>query len=568
MEIRRLINNSPYRNFHLFEDKLTELTQLSVPDAEPEKQEALVSKEPEPEESPSPEQPPSEHESLIEDKTPTNDEEKPGEVIEQNHSEVQQHLIAEARDAHIEIEISADHMQATAHYKPAKGGDNLNREKIISLLKKNKVYKGITQKGLSKLLENPPESMSLLIASGQEPELGTPTTFEQLATTIQQRQLVPQMRDDGTLDMRELGEISTVVENQPLMRKINSQAGANGYTISGEVIYSQTPSDLPLIPGEGTKINPDDPCLLIATRSGVPVEIDNGIKVDDILMIDQNIDLSIGNIDYEGSVLVQGDVKEGMIVKACGDIVIKGFVEGARIESQSNISIGEGILGSRKEIDNEEPCKDDFNTSIIAEGTITARYAQHAYLQANSIQLGSQLLHCMVKSETSIQVGKEGQRAAKLVGGYLFAQEHIAAGVIGAPSLTKTVLDFSRPFHNLTVKIKSASDQQQEKIQLLASIDKVKKRLQPLPDSPEKKQQLKKVSNTEAACKKDLLILDREVEKLKDERKRLKRTISVRVFDKLFPGIEIRLAEESDIVSEEHRAGTFRFEEDRLVFDR
>lgn len=477
-------------------------------------------------------------------------------------------IIAEARDASVEIEISDDQMKAFAHFHPAEGGDDLNQQKIIDSLRKGKVYKGIRQRVITALIKEADQAKTHLIATGQDPEQGSTARFKLLTTPIQQRELVPQMREDGTLDMRDLGGIETVDENQPLMERVPPEAGDNGYTVSGEVIFAKPPEVKALTAGEGTHISPDNENLLLASRKGVPVETPSGLKVDDILMVNHDVDISIGNIDYHGSVMVKGDVKEGMRIKATGDIIINGFVEPAILESQCNITIAQGVVGNHKEEVGETPNQEEFSTVLIAQGVITARYAQHAYLCASHVQLGTQLLHCLVKAESRIQVGNEGQRNAKLVGGYLQADKQIAAGVIGAPSFTKTILDFSAPFNKISAQIRELVEKQKEKLKLSIAMQDAKDKLQAMKESPERDEKLSKVLNSESEVTREIHLLDGALDNLKKERIKLKKKVSVRVFDKLYPGVEIRLADEIDTVKEEHRAGTFRFEDDKLVFDR
>lgn len=44
-----------------------------------------------------------------------------------------------------------------------------------------------------------------------------------------------------------------------------------------------------------------------------------------------NVDNSTGDIDYEGDVVVKGNVLAGFTVKATGDITVSGIVEGATV---------------------------------------------------------------------------------------------------------------------------------------------------------------------------------------------------------------------------------------------
>src|SRR5690606_11993322 len=106
--------------------------------------------------------------------------------------------------------------------------------------------------------------------------------------------------------------------------------------------------DRDLKAGKGTEINPDNPNQLIATQKGMPSFIDNTAEVDEILTM-QNVYVSTGHVDYEGSVIITGSVGEGMRVKATGDITVAGYVDSAQLSAGGNITIAKGCIGHQLE---------------------------------------------------------------------------------------------------------------------------------------------------------------------------------------------------------------------------
>ncbi len=79
-------------------------------------------------------------------------------------------------------------------------------------------------------------------------------------------------------------------------------------------------------------------------RDGLPRVVDNGATVDEVFTV-KNVDLSTGHIIFKGSVVINGDVTEGMKVIAGGGRVYKGFVEGTLIEAGGDINVGGSIIG-------------------------------------------------------------------------------------------------------------------------------------------------------------------------------------------------------------------------------
>lgn len=470
-------------------------------------------------------------------------------------------LIAEAVDAALHITVSGDQMSAQVGYTPAIGGKKLDELAVIQALKNAKVLKGIRTDTMKQLANNPPQPLQLLIAEGKPPGASVAARLEYLVTPLQRRQLVPQLREDGSLDMRELGGVNAVAEDQPLLRRIPPVPGQSGYNVLGTVVPAQTPLDVQLIVGDGTRICPDDPTLLIAALAGVPIEISGGMRIDSVLTLAHDIDLSTGNINYRGSVVIKGDITHGMSVKATGDILIQGAVEPSRIEAGGNVTITEGVLGSQLDVVSDDPMS--YQLQIIAGGTLSARHAQHAYLKAAAVQIGNQLFHCLVQADGPVQVGKEGGRNTLLVGGIVQARECICAGIVGAPSHSRTVLDFSPVFTAAAQKHKQLQTQLAGKTALAQSLQKALLRNK-LPANDPQSQKLK---NTLDAMAADLTAAQAAIDACKGDIERLKKHISIRVYERLYPGVEIRVLGGNDAIHVEHSAGTFRFDEGKLVFD-
>ena len=74
----------------------------------------------------------------------------------------------------------------------------------------------------------------------------------------------------------------------------------------------------------------EDGTELVSQVSGHVVLENDKIFVSNVLEL-VNVDNSTGDIDYEGDVVVKGNVLAGFTVKATGDITVSGIVEGATV---------------------------------------------------------------------------------------------------------------------------------------------------------------------------------------------------------------------------------------------
>ncbi|WP_278361091.1 flagellar assembly protein A, partial [Idiomarina abyssalis] len=119
-------------------------------------------------------------------------------------------IIAEIFDADLNLLVSDDDMKVTASAIVGFGGKPLTQEAIIAKLKEKKVTSGIQRKAIDALVEHtneapPGAELSVTVAKGKYPINGSNAKFKPLADDARKRVLRPQLREDGTADMRDLG---------------------------------------------------------------------------------------------------------------------------------------------------------------------------------------------------------------------------------------------------------------------------------------------------------------------------------------------------------------------------
>ena len=61
-----------------------------------------------------------------------------------------------------------------------------------------------------------------------------------------------------------------------------------------------------------------------------------------------NAELSSGNIDFRGDVVIHGGVESGVKIRATGSITIDGVVEACTLEAGKDIILRSGMLGGNK----------------------------------------------------------------------------------------------------------------------------------------------------------------------------------------------------------------------------
>ncbi|MGL4684545.1 MAG: DUF342 domain-containing protein [Hafnia alvei] len=472
--------------------------------------------------------------------------------------------IAQRRDAEVLIEIEKNGMSASADITVDWGGKPLGMTQLQEAITASGVKKGLIGKiqllaGLQTAqIASPGSHVKMLIAKGQEAINGQDTLFERLVETPAERILKPREKEQGKIDLRDLGSIITVKIGAHLMRRHPATLGTPGFTVTGQELAPKPGKESSMSAGEGTCFALHDNDLLIAARAGLPCEDKCGMRVDDVLNV-KNVDARHGHVTFEGGLLVNGDIRPGMKVKVSGDIVISGFVEGGVIEAGGNITVNNGIIGRCNE-EGEYLCR------LTAQGSIQARYAQYAQLKAGgNIEVQSQLTHCHCTSGQDIRVGDSAMQKGYLLGGITTAAHLIMAPVFGVSAANHTQLRIDGGYQESkererTLRARRMACQEQ--------LDKLKHlliKLVQLPiqqRNPETLRKIKRIRDQEVAKQRSI---ERELAANQAELERLMATMDIIATKKVLPGVTVEIAHHKMRVDIEHSAIRFLIRDEQLI---
>ena len=224
-------------------------------------------------------------------------------------------VLGELRDGDFSLDIDAGQMAAHLTITPAYGGKAITEDQIYAALQKNGITFGIHDDTIQAAVAKG-YARNKLVAEGISPSQGDDAQFISLLREVKTSRL--HSDDKEPIDYRNFGNIITVKKGDPLMRRLPPTAGTPGTNIRGIPVPATMGDDTqfsPLISGAET--HKDDPDLLIAAISGQPFLVPNGVTVEPVITIN-NVDLSTGNLDIEGSLTITGDVKPGMQGKSHG----------------------------------------------------------------------------------------------------------------------------------------------------------------------------------------------------------------------------------------------------------
>lgn len=412
--------------------------------------------------------------------------------------------IGKRQDATIKITLDSEMMNAYISVSPPKGGRDLDESLLKIAMDNAGVYeKCCDQKVLEKVLKEK-QAEELLFAYGTEPIAGENAKFEALVEEVVYTK--PKENKAGKIDLREIVSFNLIDENTPLMRRIPAKQGKNGINVKGQVITATEAEDFPFADDlEGAAVSEKDPDLLVSTCKGHPVILERGVRVDNSIVV-ENVDMSTGNISYDGSVLIKGEVKPGMQVRVTGDIIVNGVVSKATLKARNNIKVKCGVLGSN-------PAKDgaDSPPAILkAGGNIEAQYINLVEAQAgHDIIVKEYISHSKVEAKHQILVGQQGGKG-KIFGGTCYGKIGVYTKALGADGGTKTYVYAGIPKeeHAKLDHLISTHEKRQTKAKQLTELkSKCEQALKLKPNE-------KNVQDKLAAIEKVLPALEKEVRKM------------------------------------------------------
>ncbi|MBK9573413.1 MAG: DUF342 domain-containing protein [Rhodoferax sp.] len=334
-------------------------------------------------------------------------------------------LVAQRCDAAIQVHIAPDDMSATLAIVPARGGEAAAPAMVLRALAAAGVTQGVDYAAVASVCEQG-ACNGVVVARGLLPEHGQDAEFEELTSVQEDR--APRVDEHGLIDYRERGTIVVVKTGAPLMRRKPATTGVDGYCVRGKVLPARAGLDLPFT-GQlaGAEVAADDPNLLQASLTGQPVRVQCGVMVEPVLRVSE-VNMASGNIHYDGTVQVDGEVGHGMKVQATGDILVGGVVDGGVLEAGGNITVTGGVVGRAR---------------LRAVGSVTARFAEAVQIHAGtSIVIRDMALDCELQSLNQIIVGDASPQRGRLIGGVTTAMMLLKVPLLGSATsgVTRVVM--------------------------------------------------------------------------------------------------------------------------------
>lgn len=432
--------------------------------------------------------------------------------------------------------ITPDNMRAYVRfYAPSVGGELMNADELINDLELRGIKYGILTDVIRKVFAKRRDyCKDILVAQGTEPVHGTDAYVKYYFNT--DRKAKPSLKEDGSVDFFQLNVVQHCDKGDVLARLIPEDPGECGMTLLGQRLKPRDVRKASLKYGNNIEISEDNTTLISMVNGHVEL-IEGSVFVSDVLTV-ENVDNATGNIDYEGSVQVNGNVCTNFQVKAKGDIEVKGVVEGAILEAGENIIIARGVNGMGK-------------GSLKAGGNIISKFLQGVTAQADGYIASESVLHSRLMAGTEVNIdGRKGF----ITGGSVSAVNSVNVKTLGSPMGADTIVEVGVD-PNLTVRLQELQDQIEKEHREIQSIQQIlistkKKMAQGVKMSPEQMKYLQTL--VEANQAKTTIVTENveELERLQSQMRGIDGA-NVTVKETVHPGTKICIGDVSMTVQKE-----------------
>ncbi len=321
---------------------------------------------------------------------------------------------------HSIIDISMDANRTTAFVsftRPENGGMDISVSKIMAALEEKNICFGVMRDIIEKVVDRRLYDENICVARWEPPEDGIDGEIKYFYKP--ERNIAPIENEHGIVDYKDLGLVRNITAGTPIATISMPTEGKPGKDITGRIVVQKKGVPAKVNVGAGTSLI-NDGTEIIAAIDGNLAFRNGAFCVDETLLVNGDVDISSGNIDFIGSVTIKGSVFEGFRVTSKKDINIFGSVNNAELYADGNINIKIGSI----------------NSSIECRGNVKLGFCENSNVRCKgNVESASFVGGNVFAGKKIIASGK-----GVMMGGKYTALDGVEASVIGSDKYVKTEL--------------------------------------------------------------------------------------------------------------------------------
>lgn len=331
----------------------------------------------------------------------------------------------EQDDAPVAVKIAEDRLKAWVRVKaPLDAGRDLGPQDVLDALRDAGVCFGIDEKAVSEIFMYGSFGFFVSAAHGQAPANGRHARIE-YTFNIDRGVVRLEPDEQGNVNPYELNLVDSVDKGAVMAVKTPPTMGEPGRDVCGGEIPAVMGRDADLVPGDNAELS-EDGLTVTAAISGQPILRDGVLFVSPVFEVPGDVDFGVGNIDFDGSVLIHGNVLAEFTVKAAQDIQIKGNVEKATVQAGGSAFVGGGLYGMNE-------------GRITAGDSVVIRSVESGIVEADrDITITQAARHSQLFAGENITLSNP---KGSIMGGRIVCGKVCDVTELGSPSFTETVVE-------------------------------------------------------------------------------------------------------------------------------
>ena len=322
------------------------------------------------------------------------------------------------------LEIDENGMWARIALKLPEGDEiaHISAEHIEKLIRDQGVSSGINCDAITALAESVSYGQFVEVARGKEAVNGIDGHFEFLIP-VEDAKSKPVINEDGSVDYYNSLKLAEVKENEQFARYIHATKGEYGHNIYSKIVSPIPGKEIPPLKGSGFYADAGRENFY-SKYSGHISRKDNTVTIEKVYIIKGDLDIDIGNINFDGDVEVRGDVRSGLSIQSGGSVFIHGHVGACNIEAKESITIQKGIQGRNK-------------CNISAGKDVICKFVERCTITAGGTVFADSILDSNINARQEVRVVS---KSGVIIGGSITGMMGITAKEVGNDTETATLL--------------------------------------------------------------------------------------------------------------------------------
>ena len=373
-------------------------------------------------------------------------------------------------DCKYDVSVSTGNKEAFIFVTPPSGtGKCVTVDGIKAALKASNVVFGLREDVIKMIADDRKYSQKLCVAVAQLPIDGVSGSITYKYD--KKVEAAPTETERGFVDYKDLGLIRIIRTGDVIADITLPTEGEPGVDVRGGKIAQYPGKKAQFTLGPNTKITEDEQHV-VAAVDGHLVFKNNAFAVDTTVVINGDVDSSVGNISFIGDVIIKGNVCEGFKVSSNTNITVSGEVNGATLEAGGNITIKQGCVFAK----------------ITCHGNVSALFCERSSINCDGNISAQNYVICDIYC-----AGERTTKASNgsLIGGKYTILNSLEASNIGSKTYTPT--DITLGDHailadektQLEMKITAAQKTIEDLTMIVNFLNEKKKELHKLPDDKE-----------------------------------------------------------------------------------